>query len=149
MANVASAAIEFTEVPPVTVPTVNVVLGNRGVCNSAMYAIALPMAWIAEGRPKAPKECPPGPEKINSKRRLPVPPAVIRLRRTPSTEINPSTPSRSRNRALTPRRSPRPSSPTLPLKIMLPTVSISNWFITSITDSNTARPRVSSPIPGA
>ena len=80
MANVASAAIEFTEVLSVTVPTVNVVLGNRGVCNSAMYAIALPMAWIAEGRPKARRSVRRDLEKINSKRRLPVPPAVLRLR---------------------------------------------------------------------
>ena len=42
MAKVASAAMEFTEVPPSTVPTVNVVLGKVGVFNSEILAIAFP-----------------------------------------------------------------------------------------------------------
>ena len=62
----ASAAIALTEVPPVTVPTVNVVLGSDGGCNSPIFAIALPMAWIALGNPNSWNECPPGPLKVNS-----------------------------------------------------------------------------------
>jgi hypothetical protein len=56
IANVASAAIEFTEIPPSTVPTVNVVLGNLGVSISAIFDIALPIACTALAIPKAPNE---------------------------------------------------------------------------------------------
>jgi len=56
----------LTEVPPRTVPTVNVVLGEEGVLTSAIFAIARPMAWIALGKPKALKLWPPGPLKIAS-----------------------------------------------------------------------------------
>ena len=62
-AKLALAAIELTDVPPVTVPTVKVVFGNWGVSNSAIFVIARAMAWIALARPKAPKEWPPGPLK--------------------------------------------------------------------------------------
>ena len=49
-----------------TVPTVNVVLGSDGGCNSEIFAIARPMAWIALGNPNSWNECPPGPLKVNS-----------------------------------------------------------------------------------
>ena len=49
----ASAAMALTEVPPVTVPTVNVVLGSDGVCKSEIFAIARPIAWIALGNPNS------------------------------------------------------------------------------------------------
>jgi hypothetical protein len=62
----ASAAIALTEVPPLTVPTVNVVFGSEGVCRSAILAIARPIAWIALGSPNSWKEWPPGPLKIIS-----------------------------------------------------------------------------------
>jgi hypothetical protein len=51
----------MTEVPPLTVPTVNVVFGSPGVCSSEIFAIALPMAWIALGNPNSWNEWPPGP----------------------------------------------------------------------------------------
>ena len=50
----ASPAIEFTDVPPFTTPTVYVVFGLAGTCTSAISAIARPMAWIALGMPNAP-----------------------------------------------------------------------------------------------
>ena len=45
----ASAAMVLTDVPPPTVPTVNVVFGSVGVRMSAIFAIARPMPWIALG----------------------------------------------------------------------------------------------------
>ncbi len=62
----ASAAMAFTDVPPVTVPTVNVVLGSVGVRTSPIFAIARPIAWIALVVPNASKLCPPGPVKRTS-----------------------------------------------------------------------------------
>jgi len=62
----ASAAMALTEVPPLTVPTVKVVLGSIGVCSSEIFAIALPIAWVALGKPNSWNECPPGPLKVNS-----------------------------------------------------------------------------------
>lgn len=56
----------LTDVPPLTVPTVNVVLGSAGGCSSEIFAIARPIAWIALGNPNSAKECPPGPLKMNS-----------------------------------------------------------------------------------
>ena len=44
IANTASAAMEFTEVPPATVPTVKVVFGELGVSRSPIFAIARPIA---------------------------------------------------------------------------------------------------------
>ena len=50
----ASGAMVFTEVPPPTVPTVKVVLGEVGVRISEILAIARPMPWMALGTwPKA------------------------------------------------------------------------------------------------
>ena len=49
----ASAAMALTEVPPLTVPTVKVVLGSDGGCSSEIFAIARPMAWMALGRPNS------------------------------------------------------------------------------------------------
>jgi hypothetical protein len=49
----ASLAMALTDVPPRTVPTVNVVFGSAGVSMSAIRAIARPMAWIALGRPNS------------------------------------------------------------------------------------------------
>ena len=62
----ASAAMALTEVPPLTVPTVKVVLGSDGGCRSEIFAIARPIAWIALGRPNSWNEWPPGPLKVNS-----------------------------------------------------------------------------------
>ncbi len=56
-----SNGIEFTEVPPPTRPTLNVVFGSVGTWNSAIFAMARPIASIGFARPKAPKLCPPGP----------------------------------------------------------------------------------------
>ena len=83
MANDASAAIEFTEVPPVTVPTVNVVLGI--VASAILLCRHSPPHSVDRGGQAEGSKVSTGAEKMNSKRRLPVPPAVIRLRRTPST----------------------------------------------------------------
>ena len=62
----ASPAIVLTEVPPLTVPTVNVVFGSDGVVISPIFAIARPIAWIALVVPKASKLWPPGPMKRTS-----------------------------------------------------------------------------------
>ena len=42
----------FTEVPPWITPTLNVVFGSFGTWNSAICAIARPIAWIGLGMPK-------------------------------------------------------------------------------------------------
>ena len=63
----ASGAMVLTEVPPPTVPTVNVVFGKLGVRMSAILAMARPMPWMALGTcPNAPKLWPPGPLKVTS-----------------------------------------------------------------------------------
>ena len=50
----ASKAIEFTEVPPLMTPTLNVVFGVTGTCTSEILAIARPSAWMGFGMPNAP-----------------------------------------------------------------------------------------------
>ncbi len=54
----------------------------------------------------------------------------------------------SLKRYFTPRRSPSPSSPTVPTNVMLPGVCSLAWFIACTTASSTASPRQSSPMPG-
>ena len=49
----ALAAIELTEVPPLTVPTVKVVRGSSGTWTSLISAMARPSACVALGLPKA------------------------------------------------------------------------------------------------
>ena len=49
-----SYGIEFTDVPPCTTLALNVVFGESGTVNSAIFAIARPIAWIGFGMPNAP-----------------------------------------------------------------------------------------------
>ena len=51
---VTQAGIEFTDVPPVTEPTLKVVFGFCGTFSCENFAIALPMAKAGLTRPKAP-----------------------------------------------------------------------------------------------
>ncbi len=55
----------------------------------------------------------------------------------------------SRKRCFIPRRSPRPSSPTVPIKRRSAVVCKSASFRTRSSASTAVKPRVSSPIPGA
>ena len=48
----AESEIVFTEVPPWITPTLNVVFGSSGTWNSAICAMARPIAWIGLGMPK-------------------------------------------------------------------------------------------------
>ena len=56
-----SNGIEFTDVPPPTRPTLNVVFGCFGTWISLIFAIARPIAPIGLAMPNAPKLWPPGP----------------------------------------------------------------------------------------
>ena len=58
----ASGAIVLTEVPPLTVPTVNVVFGDAGVRTSAILAMARPIAWRPPTPWRAPGSCLPETE---------------------------------------------------------------------------------------
>ena len=73
----------------------------------------------------------------------------MRVMPSPSIEIKPSISAWSRNSALTPRRLPSSSSPTVPTNSTSPTVLSSLAFMAWISDSSAASPRESSPMPGA
>ena len=62
----AEPEIVFTEVPPWITPTLNVVFGSSGTWNSAICAIARPIAWIGLGMPKFWKLWPPLPVNVTS-----------------------------------------------------------------------------------
>jgi hypothetical protein len=47
--------MELTEVPPDTMPTLNVVLGSSGVLSFAISPMARPIAWMGFAMPNAPK----------------------------------------------------------------------------------------------
>src|SRR4051795_7110931 len=67
----------------------------------------------------------------------------------PSMEMKPSMSAWSRNNAFTPRRLPSSSSPTVPTNITSPTVAMPLALTALINESSAARPRESSPMPGA
>ena len=99
--------------------------------------------------PNDPKLWPPGPLKVTRKRALPIA-MCDRLNPWPSMETNRSILpfSVSLKRRLTPRRSPRPSSPTVPTNVTVPGVATLALFNALATASTSASPRQSSPIPG-
>ena len=100
--------------------------------------------------PNAPQECPPGPLKETRYRCEPRPALVTPLWPSPSIEMNASKSGEpSRNRCLTPRRSPVPSSPTVPTNQMSRSVWMPAAFIARSTASTATRPRLSSAMPGA
>src|ERR1043166_3409570 len=68
---VADSGIEFTEVPPEMTPMLKVVRGDSGIITSLKRASAREPRAIGLGTPKSLQECPPGPRKVISKRRLP------------------------------------------------------------------------------
>ena len=135
--------------PPSTMPTLKVVLGSCGTCSRAIWWIALPMAWMALGIPKAPQLCPPGPVNVTSRRVLPMPVMRTSSIPCPSTASTVSTcPCQVSSKARMPQRLPSPSSPTLAAKMTRPGGSGCRWRMAAATLSMAATATQLSPIPG-
>ena len=104
------------------------------------------IAWCtALGRPRSVHECPPGPVTVTRWRTEAMPPTARLSMPCPSIAISPRTGSRSSS-ALTPRRSPRPSSPTV--KAIRTGEEGGASTSSRATCRSTAMPSALSPMPG-